>query len=102
MNKSFLITGIISLLLVVLFIWTRPGEEKFDRHMKEQYGITCREGSFTCKEADGELELIGTNMRNGVFFMTIEKKFQTNTGQIKTVKALGMLGAFWDTSVTEK
>jgi hypothetical protein len=101
MNKSFLFTGIASLLLVVVLIWTCPTEDKFYKYLEKKYDVVCNEGSFTCTENGTKLELAETKLRNGVFFITIEKKFQDNNGKTKTAKGFGMLGTFWAASWNE-
>ncbi|MFD3450183.1 hypothetical protein ACFDTO_37020 [Microbacteriaceae bacterium 4G12] len=104
MNKPFLYTGIISLLLVTLFIWTCPKEADFNRYLEEKQGIICGKQSFTCVQTkDGKehkLELLDTKIHNGVFFMTVTKTFQTEEKAEMSIHSIGFLHMFVKTSIT--
>lgn len=96
MNKSFLYTGIASLLLVVVLIGTCPNEEEFKRMLEKDYSIVCEEQSAVCvAKGEENLELISTWKRDGVFFIIIKKTFVLKTEEMKVFEGFGILGRFW-------
>ncbi len=98
MNKVFLTIGAISLTIVALLILTCPTEADFDRYLAKEHRIQCTNTDFTCvKKEEGEnvkLNLVETTVNNRVFYTTIQKTFQAESGRTITVKAWGVLNMF--------
>ncbi|MFX3625316.1 MAG: hypothetical protein ACE3JP_15120 [Ectobacillus sp.] len=100
MNKVFIFTGITTILIVAIFILTCPKEQGFQQYIEKEYGIVCSEQSFQCLENESEpLEFVESQVRNSVFFMTIEKTFQTKSGEYKSIRSIGFLNHFWNTTI---
>ncbi|MBO9129548.1 hypothetical protein [Bacillus sp. 165] len=106
MNKSFLTIGLLSLALVAVFILTCPREADFEQYIAKKYDIECSGTDFTCVKYEGghnvKLTLVQTTVKGRVFFMNAEKTFETNDGRTITIKALGILNTFLQSSIKEQ
>ncbi|ABS21899.1 hypothetical protein ACRS6Y_16410 [Bacillus cytotoxicus] len=98
MKKYYTIVGIASLILIAVLLLTCPKEADFRLYIQDKYGLNCHQDDFTCIQKVGKqeekMQFVSTDARNGVFFLTIKQKFETEAGKKKEYSGFGIFGTF--------
>lgn len=99
-------TTIVILIMVtlLLMIITRPTSNGFNKWLAKNYLVYCESRGNTCGRPDEEnypvskeepILLLHSEINNRFIYATFEKKFEEDlSGDVITIKALGILGVF--------